>query len=513
MFVWKECLIETTIIEYHTHKYQIVATKVYDSLRLDFIEDGLPVVLENTQNESFNEKVTSGAKIEDQILEWGNNILTSRLNKCGKCKHEKVVLDLADYDLAKPEFKGIQRICKTCRDEIYSSISAKFSKEMQKEDAKFAKQFKGKSPIIVGGFSQRIDAYIYLRSIKKKSVELIEGDFISAKAILNANDGTFYPVFCVIDISSGGELWDSQFIAENYDINIPQNFILPFIGKNKDQIFPYKYETLSVIEEDFHQGSWFGNITQSNVKHHLTNLIEVSWPEEIKSIEDTEYVTVRTYFSIQHLLSADIFQTEINKCEEDLELAYTEDMFIKHRALCVNTIFSVTSFLEASINELFMDSSDNRLGMVRDLTDPEVATLADMWNLGIPRTANYNIIEKYQIALALLKREPLNPGIDPVQSVSVIIKLRNSLIHYEPEWVTTQNVNEAMVKQQKIEKYLMHRFEINKYTGKDNPFFPDKCLSSGLVKWAITNIVEFTDKFYTSIGLIPPYEKIRHKLQ
>ena len=421
--------------------------------------------------------------------------------------------DLKGYDLAQAEFTGLTRICKSCRDSIYDDITSQIEVRRQNEAARFRSILENNPPTIVGGYQRRIDAYKYLRSIKKDSIEVLDDGFVSAKAVLTAKDGTYYPVFCIIDTSSGGELWDSQFIAENHDQYISQDFVFPYIGKGESQIFPYSYETLSVIEEDFHQGSWFGNITQSNVKHHLSNLIEVSWPEEIKSLEHTEYVTVRTYFSIQHILSAAIFLSEIRACEESLETSYTEDLFIKHRALCVNAVFSAVSFLEASINELFMDSSDNRYGVIRDLTDEEVETLAGMWNLGVPRTASYKIIEKYQITLTLLQRGNLDLGIEPAQSVSTIIKLRNCLIHYEPEWVTTQSLDEALVNQQRMEKYLRNKFEVNKFTGKDNPFFPDKCLSSGLIYWAIQNILGFADGFYIKIGLIPPYEKIRYKLE
>ena len=327
-----------------------------------------------------------------------------------------------------------------------------------------------------------------------------------------AKDGTYYPVFCIIDISSAGELCDSMFIAENYEMNISQDLIFPFIGKTENQIFPYEYETLTWVENDYHQKSWLGELTQSNVKHHYTNQVEAIWQEEIQSFEDTEYVTVRTYFSIQHILSTALFLSEIEEYESLLDEEYSDDTFIKHRAFCVNAIFSAVSFLEASINELFMDAADNRNGAIKDLADHEVEALAGMWKLNIPRTASFSIIEKYQIALTLLKKECFNLGSEPAQSVSILIKLRNSLIHYEPEWVTTQSVDEALLKQQKIEKFLRNKFELNRFTGKDNPFFPDKCFSAGLVKWAIDKVLEFTDSFYLNIGLIPPYEKLKNKL-
>lgn len=209
----------------------------------------------------------------------------------------------------------------------------------------------------------------------------------------------------------------------------------------------------------------------------------------------------------------EVKQKEIKATEEELNDNYEEETFIKHRALCINAVFSATSFLEALINELFMDSKDNRAGLVRDITDEQIKALSEMWDLGIPRTANYNILEKYQIALTLLKKGKINLGEDPAQSVSLIIKLRNSLTHYEPEWISTSSDDEELIKIHKMEKLLRGRFELNNFTGKENPFFPDKCLSYGLVNGIIRKVIDFSDLFFIKIGIIPPYEKVRFKIE
>lgn len=513
MFNWDDVLKKTLVLDYKNHKYQIIVSRVWESYRIDLIEDGYPVCLENTNNKSFKNEVNDDARIENQIFEWGNWILKSQVSICDKCKEEKLVKVLENYDIEKPEFNGLKAICKKCRDFIYRKIGTALDAEMEKGKAKLRKKYMSSPPIIVGGYDNKVDAYKYLCAIENKRIENIGDGFISAKAILTAKDGTHYPVFSVIDRSSGGELWESQFIAENYETNISQDLIIPYIRKDKNQIFPYTYETLSFIEEDFHQKSWLGYISQLNVKHHYANQVEAISQKKVTYLDDAEHTSVRTYFSFQHILSAALLLKEIKECELSLNKGFSDDVFIKYRAFCVNAIISIVSFMEASINELFMDASDNRNGAIKDLSDHDVETLAGMWKLNIPRTASYSIIEKYQIALNLLKKECYDLGCEPAQSVSILIKLRNSLIHYEPEWVTTQSIDEAKLKQQKMEKYLRDKFEPNEFTGENNPFFPDKCFSIGLVKWAFNSVLNFTDTFYLNLGLIPPYEKIKSKLE
>lgn len=514
MFTWIEDLKETNEIIYEKHKYRIIVSKIRRNYRIDLLEDNVAIVLENTSNDSFLKLVNKNEPVNKQIISWASSILKNHYNICDRCKESKLVFELYENDKGK-EFNELYRICRNCRKEIYDEIFLKVGKAEEKKSKKFGDYLKERPPIIVGGFKERIDAYKYILNMSEKHIEKIDKDFIFAKAILRANDGSFYPVFCVIDISSGGELWDSQFIAENIDKYIPQEHIFPYIGKKSEDIFPYTYETLAVIEEDFHQDSWFGRITHKKIRHHLSNLIQVNWAEyndEDDDIEKFDLVTVRTYFSIQHLLSVALVIKQIRNLEKKLNNHYEEINFLTHRSLCISAVFSAVSFLEAEINELFMDSYDNHNGMVRDMPNKIVNELSQMWELGIPRTANYSIIEKYQIALTLAKKNKMNIGISPAQDISALIKLRNALVHYEPEWVTTKDANNSS-SAQKIEKLLKYKFELNTFTGENNPYFPDKCLSLGCIDWALKSIISFSDNFFISMGVIPPYEKVRYKVQ
>lgn len=514
MFSWVEDLKESNEINYENHKYKIISKKIFGNYRLDLLEDNIPVVLENTSNDSFLKLVNTDESVSSQILKWAKLVVEEHSNLCDRCKESKLVFGVEKYDKGK-EFTGLLKICPKCRKEIYKIIDSEFMLKQEKKSKKFGESLKKNPPIIIGGFKERIEAYKYIIDLPEDHIEKIDKDFICAKAILKANDGTFYPVFCIIDKSSSGELWDSQFIADNLNKYIPQSHIFPYIGKEPDELFPYSYETLATIEEDFHQDTWLGSITNKNVKHHLSNLININWADinyEEEYIEKFDSVKIRTYFSLQHLLSVALSIKQIHNLDKKLKARYDEMNFLTYRSLCISAIFSAVSFLEAAINELFMDAYNNCTGIVRDLSSDITNELSQMWELGIPRTASYNIIQKYQIALALAKKEKINIGIKPAQDINSLIKLRNALVHYEPEWIIIEDGNKINATQ-KFEQLLRNRFELNPFTGEKNPFFPDKCLSLGCIEWALDSIIRFCDIFFVTMGIIPPYEKIRFKIQ
>jgi hypothetical protein len=106
-------------------------------------------------------------------------------------------------------------------------------------------------------------------------------------------------------------------------------------------------------------------------------------------------------------------------------------------------------------------------------------------------------LDKYQIVLALCRRELFNKGKSPYQEVNLLRLLRNNLIHYEPEWVSSHP--------QKIEKQLMDKFELNPFFKKvkNSPFFPFRCLSHGCAEWALRSALAFVDIFYKRANIGP----------
>src|SRR3546814_9894743 len=99
--------------------------------------------------------------------------------------------------------------------------------------------------------------------------------------------------------------------------------------------------------------------------------------------------------------------------------------------LAVSSVIVSTAFLEATINELFSDCADaHSTERIAALQTKHL--MGRLWEKGIPRTAAYPILDKYEIALELNDKSPIDSGTNPYQDVKLLVELRNALIHYEP---------------------------------------------------------------------------------
>jgi hypothetical protein len=230
------------------------------------------------------------------------------------------------------------------------------------------------------------------------------------------------------------------------------------------------------------------------------------------TISDNYVAKLRTYFSIQHIQSAAFFARSSSKIEKSYDGNFPSELYAEHSAYITATILSTVSFLEATINEVFSDACENPASEIRRLEQGVVETMSRMWELGIPRTARYKVLEKYEIALCLAHKEQIPRGTSTYQDVALVMQLRNALVHYEPEWVTVSGIDSEQRTIQKLEKQLCGKFALNPLIRAGNPFFPDKCLGHGCAEWAITSSIRFTDEFFSRLGITPSYDHVRANL-
>lgn len=215
----------------------------------------------------------------------------------------------------------------------------------------------------------------------------------------------------------------------------------------------------------------------------------------------------RHYLSIAHLSAASLFAKQCRDIEITSQTTlYGGNQRRQHIAYAVSSVILSAAFLEATINELFSDCAEPHV-------DDRIASLeahglmGRLWRRerGIPRTASYSILEKYEIALELNSKPAFIPGTNPhYQAVKLLVDLRNALIHYEPETITSNSAQPH-----KFEKRFTGKFEINPMTGAGNSFYPDKLLGAGCANWAVKSAVAFADEFFAKLGIEPTYAHVR----
>jgi hypothetical protein len=151
-------------------------------------------------------------------------------------------------------------------------------------------------------------------------------------------------------------------------------------------------------------------------------------------------------------------------------------------------VFSV-AFLESSINELYLEAVDMNRDTLGGLSDEQIAVLAELCD----SVEQHQVLGKYQVALAASGKARLDKGEDPFQGADGLVKIRNALIHYRPEW------DDELREHKRIEERLAGRFALNKHGV--GLWFPHQCLGAGCASWAVDQAARFMTEFCQRLGI------------
>ena len=214
-----------------------------------------------------------------------------------------------------------------------------------------------------------------------------------------------------------------------------------------------------------------------------------------------------TDFSTQHFNAATLFADVTLKIEQHPEGVPGE--YSRHQAFASGAVLSAVAFMEAYINELFTHCSSGVVAGVEGLTREQVGLLGRLWERGIPRTARFSILQKYEIALDLLGRPQVDRGAAPYQDASALVDLRNALVHFEPELYPVPGPQAPSVPQEAqppLERKLRGRFVLNPLAREDFGFFPDQCLGAGCAQWAVSTSLSFVRSFVDHAGIVERFK-------
>jgi hypothetical protein len=228
------------------------------------------------------------------------------------------------------------------------------------------------------------------------------------------------------------------------------------------------------------------------------------------TIEKTE-IASRFYASIQHIQSAALFARQSHKTEKEFTGKTSDELIAEHMSYVIGAIFAAVSYLEATINEFFEDAVTGPDEHLKGLEPDKRYLLSEMWKLEVPKTAIYPILRKYEIALALAKKEGFSKGNSPYQDADFLVGLRNRLVHYEPKTTVFSSEISPESVSKELEDRFRGRFPFNPLMPK-GPFFPHRCLSHGCAEWAVRSSVGLVDQFYSRMGVSFPFNHIRSRL-
>jgi hypothetical protein len=168
------------------------------------------------------------------------------------------------------------------------------------------------------------------------------------------------------------------------------------------------------------------------------------------------------------------------------------DAIRRHRAYVIASVLASSAFLEASINELYLEVQDHVLnggpgGRQRVLTVP-----AHFWS----PTARPPILHKYQLALVVADAEPFDESRAPFRDADGLIALRDALVHGRPpDW------RDQHGRRQNLERRLRAKYKHNALCSDVDPAFPDRLLSAGCAEWAVRIAERFSNEFCHRMGI------------
>ena len=200
----------------------------------------------------------------------------------------------------------------------------------------------------------------------------------------------------------------------------------------------------------------------------------------------------RNNSSLPHLLST----VTLCKLAYQHEIEHNKEEFGPHfehlRTYVTSAIMLSFASVEANINEFFLDAPS--------LVPSEFKTpITEIINNDSIKT-----LDKYQIALRLAHRNIFKKGENPYQSLNILRRLRNELVHFTPSWERND---------ESIAGYLTPHVDLSPYFTKDDDFVPLRCMTYSVAKWSFEVAVLFIDGFYELMGIASILEIHRDRLK
>jgi hypothetical protein len=104
------------------------------------------------------------------------------------------------------------------------------------------------------------------------------------------------------------------------------------------------------------------------------------------------------------------------------------------------------------------------------------------------------VLDKFEAAMLLLGKAAINRGEHPGQDVAALVRLRNGIAHFKPEWDGEQTSHES------LSKLLKGRFAESPYFPNDG-MFPRRWITHAATSWAVTSATSFVLVFEKQAGL------------
>lgn len=226
-------------------------------------------------------------------------------------------------------------------------------------------------------------------------------------------------------------------------------------------------------------------------------------------IDEQPKISMRYYFSVEALVSAYTSANSSLKIISDNNNLENSEIDIKYTSSVLNTIITSVIFMEATINEFFLDATqakNDSLLNIKSLGDESITQIKDFFKIDNNILERESILKKYNLALFILGKQNFNTGQEPYQSAQLLIELRNHLTHYKIKSIDVEQENSSTLEKKLKGKFCLHPLSELPEQSIYYPF-PRNHLSHDCAEWAIESSRNFVESFFGRIDLKPIYSQ------
>lgn len=201
------------------------------------------------------------------------------------------------------------------------------------------------------------------------------------------------------------------------------------------------------------------------------------------------------YFADRHLTAAALAADRVKQIEEkhpngvdSLEEVENIPPNVEHSALVGSCVIGSFAYVEGAVNEAYEEMRHEEVRRILSISE----------ELTSNNFTKYSTLSKYQALLMTANREPFNKGEAPFQEIAWVNKLRNYLIHYEPDTINSETSPKS--EESNLESALRDRMDPNPlFSDTDERFLPRLGLSYQCCEWSILSALEFVHEFRTKM--------------
>ncbi len=214
----------------------------------------------------------------------------------------------------------------------------------------------------------------------------------------------------------------------------------------------------------------------------------------VASSNTSASLRIRVNLALHHLFAACRFASLVYVVEEKNKGEQFGDFWDEILHYSLSTITMSVAALECYVNEFYADGQ----AQGPHLNPVSSGLFSEMID-------RQSILDKYEFALALRSEKKLKRGENVVQNADVLIKLRNAIIHFQPEWDDTRD------KHDKLSSQLESRVSKSPFL-MGEPMFPRAWASAACAVWALKTTVNFLDYFCIEANIDNPLHPFRESL-